>query len=257
MVIVITGGTSGLGKALKEKFENRGDTVVVLARSAVGENAIKCDVSVKSEVESAFAEIKNKYGKIDILVNNAGYGLAGVTELLPEEEVRKIFDVNFFGVLFCIQSALHIMNFNGKIINISSACAIFALPYRGLYCASKSAVSMLSDSLRLELKRTGIQVTAICPGNIMTNFSKNRVKFADTNEKYGDSLQKATEKIDKEAHKRMSLDLASAKIFKIIDKKKLKAQYIVGKKYKFLYFLSKILPKSWIAWGTTRFAKTK
>lgn len=257
MKIVITGGTSGLGKALKEKFENSGDTVIILARTADGNNSIKCDVGVKSDVENAFAEIKQKYGKIDMLINNAGYGLAGVTELLPVEESTKIFNVNFFGALYCIQSALPLMSENAKIINISSACALFALPYRSLYCASKAAVSMLSDSLRLELLGANIQVSAICPGNIMTNFSKNRVKIADTNEKYGDSLKKATDKINAEEHKRMSLATASAKIFKIINKKKLKAQYIVGRKYKFLYFLSKILPKSWIAWGTTKFAKTK
>lgn len=257
MNIVITGGTSGLGEALKNLFERDKNNVIILARSANGHNQIKCDISNKEEVKNAFKTIRQKITSIDVLINNAGYGLSGITELLPEEEIQKIFGVNFFGALYTIQSALPLMTKNSKIINISSACALFALPFRTMYCASKSAISMLSDCLRLELAPRHIQVTAICPGNIKTNFCKNRVKIDNTNENYADVLTRANAKLKDEENNRMSVESASKKIFKIINKKKLKSQYIIGKKYKLLFFASKIFPKSLILWGTKKFAEKK
>ena len=192
MNIVITGGTSGLGLALAEKYKKQGDNVFVLARSASGENAIACDVSVESDVIKAFEKLKSQIGQIDVLINNAGIAVAGVTELLPTSEIEKIMNVNFYGVLFATRCALPLMKEGGKIINISSPCGDFPLPFRTMYCVTKSAVSMLSYCLRMELDNAKIQVSAICPGNIFTNLSKNRVKFEETNEKYGDSIKKAT-----------------------------------------------------------------
>lgn len=250
MNIVITGGTSGLGKALLEKFEKRGDNVIVLARSVESGKGIKCDIGDSENVKNAFAEIGKTVGKIDILINNAGYGISGATEFVSTEEAKKIFDVNFFGTLFCVQNALPLMKSGAKIINISSACALFALPFRTLYCASKAAVSMLSHSMRLELCTAGIQVCSICPGEIKTNFTKNRVKNFITNERYGKRIENATNNIDKHENSRMSVEFASGKIFKIINKKKLKPQYIIGGKYKALYFASKIFPLSWILKAT-------
>lgn len=254
MNIVITGGTSGLGLALKNHFENKGHTVFVLARSANGENQIVCDVAKREDVERAFAEISKKCTNVDMLINNAGVALSGVTELLPATEIEKIVDVNLNGVIYCTQCALPLMTKGGKIINISSPCGDFPLPFRTMYCTTKSAVSMFSYCTRLELQNAGIQVSAICPGNIFTNLSKNRVKIEATNEKYGDTIAKATEKINKEAGNRMELDWVCNKIAKIIGKKKLKARYVIGKKYKFLYFVQRLVPQSLLLWGVGKFA---
>lgn len=255
MNIVITGGTSGLGEALVKKFEKDGHKVIVLARSAQGENQIPCDVSNEDNVKNAFTLIGNKFEKIDILINNAGIALAGVTELIPMNEIKKIMDVNFYGVLYSTRYALPLMTENSKIINISSPCGDFPLPFRTMYCVTKSAVSMLSYCLNMELYKAKIQVSAICPGNIFTNLSKNRVKIEETNQRYGDSIQKATEKINKEANNRMTLEYASNKIYKIINKTHLKPQYVIGGKYKFLYFLARITPKSLLMWGTKKFSQ--
>lgn len=253
MNVVITGGTSGMGKALAERFKNRGDTVIVLARTVEDENGIKCDLSNEDEIKSAFKTITEKFGKVDILINNAGYGISGATELIPSSEARKIFDVNFFGTLFCIQNVLPLMQKGGKIINISSACAIFPLPFRTLYCASKSAVSMLSHSIRMEVSTAGVQVCAICPGEVKTNFTKNRIKNFETNSRYGNRIKSATDNIDKNESKRMPLSYAVEKIFKIISKTKLKPQYIIGKKYKILYSLFKTFPLNLFVKATNKF----
>ncbi|MDD2445458.1 MAG: SDR family NAD(P)-dependent oxidoreductase [Clostridia bacterium] len=253
MNIVITGGTSGLGKELTLKFKNQGHNIIVLARSVDEKDGIKCDLSNENDIKKAFKEIGEKFDKIDLLLNNAGYGISGATELISALEARRIFDVNFFGTLFCIQNALPLMRKGGKIINISSVCAFFPLPFRTLYCASKSAVSMFTNCLNMELKNANVQVSAICPGDIKTSFTKNRVKNFETNERYGNRIKSATDNIDKNESKRMSVQYASCKVFKIINKKKLKPQYIIGKKYKFLYILYKIFPLNWFIKATNKF----
>ena len=251
-IIVITGGTSGIGRHIVNAF-SADNTVVNLARSCeTNGNDIKCDVSVSSDVAAAFELIKQRYGRVDILINNAGYGVSGAVELLSDEEVERIFEVNFHGVFRCIKHALPLMQNGGKIVNISSACAIFPLPFRSMYCASKAAVSMLSHSLREEVRPYGIDVTAICPGDIKTEFTKNRVKNFSTNARYGDRIKKADDHISSRENKRMSVDYACKKIEKIIAKKKYKPFYLVGKKYKFLYALYRILPLNVILRATGR-----
>lgn len=245
-IILITGASSGIGQKLKEYYISQGDTVLNISLDAVNDDYnYACDIANLEQLEIVFNSIKEKYKKIDILINCAGYGISGASELISDENAKKIFDVNFFGTYKLIKLCLPMMQENSRIINISSACALFPLPFRTLYCASKSAVTMFSECLRMELLPTKIQVTNICPGDIKTNFSKNRVKVFETNERYGDRIEKAAYKVDSREHKRMNIDYATKKIFKICEKKKLKARYIIGTKYKMFYLLQKAFPKSW------------
>ena len=242
-IVVITGATSGIGKKLKELFLNYNDIVFSISRSEeITKNSYPCDISDINQIKNAFEYIKSIYGHIDILINNAGYGISGATELITDENTRKIFDVNFFGALNCIRSALPLMNNKSKIFNIASACAIFPLPYRSLYCATKSALDILSQSMALELNPYGIYVVSICPGDIKTNFSPNRVKNFQTNERYLNRIENATNHIDKRENKRMSVDYAGKKIYKICTKKHPKQRYIIGFKYKMFYIAQKLIP---------------
>jgi short-subunit dehydrogenase len=141
-----------------------------------------------------------------------------------------------------LSSAIPLMNEGSKIIDISSCCALFAMPFRIHYCASKSAVSMLSYGLRMELSDSKIDVTTICPGDVKTNFIKSRIKNFNTNEKYKDRVKNAQDLVDKNNSKRMTTEYASDKIFNIINKKHMKAMYIIGRKYKIFNFFLKLLP---------------
>ena len=239
--ILITGSSSGIGQALRKYYEGRGDTVIGISLSGDDYNA---DVSDKGALSVIFNDIKEKFGHIDILINCAGFGLSGAIELINENQIQKEYDVNVLGTVFCIQLALPIMSEHGKIINISSACALFPLPFRAYYCSSKSAVSMLSDCLRMELSRTKIQSTAICPCDIKTNFTKNRQKDFQTNERYNDAIRLSAERIDSREDKRMSVEKAIKIMTKIINKKKLKPQYVMGTRNKVLYQVQKFFPKS-------------
>lgn len=145
-VVVITGGTSGIGKQTAELFEKNNDIVHILARNNPHnmQNVTICDVSDENAVKTAIEEIAKTQDRIDVVVNCAGYGISGASELLPSEEVNRLMQVNFQGAYLVSKYALKHMKRGSSIINISSACALFALPYRSVYCASKSALNMLS-----------------------------------------------------------------------------------------------------------------
>lgn len=253
-IVVITGASSGIGEELKMLYEKVGHIVINLSRSCKEDNNnFKVDVSKKEQVENAFVKIFYLYGKIDILINCAGYGVFGAIELTSEEKSRQIFDVNYFGTLWCCQEALKYMQKGARIINISSACALYSLPFRSMYCASKSAVNMLSYGLRMELKNYGIDVTCICPGDIKTNFSKNRDITLKTNDKYGQRIEKSVNQINQREHLRMDKEKAVKKIYKICNKKHTKSMYIVSVKYKILYFFTRFVSQNTVLKMTNKF----
>ncbi len=240
--IVITGSSSGIGQGLREYFVKNGDNVIGIS---LENDDFCCDVSNFSQMQEVFKQIALKFERIDILIPCAGFGLSGAVELIDNKQIQKEYDVNVMGTVNAIQCALPLMN-KGKIINISSACALFPLPFRAFYCSSKAAVSSLSDCLRMELSKTKIQVTAICPCDIKTNFTRNRQKSFKTNERYKDAVALSAEKIDSREDKRMSLDKAIKIMTKIIEKKRLKPQYVMGVRNKFLYHLQKFFPRNMV-----------
>src|SRR5574344_767469 len=216
-IVVITGGTSGIGKAMADIYKNNGDIVCVLSKTIPEpqENYFLCDVTSEQTVKQSIDAIGTKYGNIDIVINCAGYGISGALELIDTNDAKKEFDVNMFGAFLVNKYAIKYLKQGSTIIHIASACALFALPYRGLYCASKSAVNMYSDSLSMELKPFGINVISICPGDVKTNFTKNRVKIFATNERYGDRIENSAFNIDKNQEKRMSVEFVANRIVKI------------------------------------------
>lgn len=241
-VVIISGCTSGIGKELCRLYREAGDTVIGLARSACGEDDIAIDVTDYDGVVKAVDGMAEKYGRIDTVIANAGGGLSGATELLPLDEVQKQLSLNFTGALNLVRAALKYMERGSNAVFVSSACAIFALPYRAMYCASKAAVNMAAFGLYMELKKHGIRVTTVCPGDIKTNFTANRVKYSDGGERYGNDPACSAQKIDGREHKRMKLAPACKKIYKCCLKSK-KPLYIIGFKYKALNFLRHVLPQ--------------
>lgn len=239
--IVITGSSSGIGQSLRRYYENQGHSVLGISLDGDDYNV---DVSNKEALTKAFEDIAKKMDKIDILISCAGFGLSGAIELIDAAQIEKEYAVNVYGTIYAIQLAIPLMRVNAKIINISSACALFPLPFRAYYCSSKAAVSMLSDCLRMELSKTKIQSTAICPCDIKTNFTKNRKKDFQTNERYGDAIRLSAQRIDSREDKRMSVEKATKIMTKIIAKKKLKPQYVMSLRNKMLYQIQKFFPKS-------------
>lgn len=260
-VVVITGATSGLGEELAKQYVGLGHKVYALARSQGEGNAghfLPCDVTNQKEVQAAFEAIMAQEKRIDLVIANAGVGISGALELLNTDEAKKVFDVNVWGVFHTLQESLKHLTRGGKFVTISSACALFALPYRGMYCASKAAVNMLSYSAGMELMRAGIQTCAICPGEIKTTFTKNRIKNFATNERYGESVRLSAEHIDAKQETRMPVQGVARKIVSICNRKNLKPMVIIGAKYKALYYLQKFASTRLLLKATNAmFNKTK
>ena len=254
-VVVITGASSGIGLCLSNFYANNGFIVVNIARHnrQNQSNFYQCDVSDEQQVKDTFYQIKQKFGKINLLINNAGFGLSGAVELCDLSSAKQIFDVNFFGAFNCYKYALPLMESGSKIINISSVCAFFPLPFRAFYCASKSALNLLFYSARMECKDLKIQICNVCPGDTKTNFTKNRVKNFNTNSRYNDKILNATNKIDANENNRMSADFVAKKIYKLSLKRKLPPHKIIGFKYKFLYFIMRFMPLSVLLHFTEKF----
>ncbi len=245
-IIVVTGGTAGVGKAVAEMLQ-KNNTVIVLSRSAPnnGATSFACDVSDKQRVQEVFDTIGKLYGHIDILLNNAGYGISGATELIAEEAARKVIDVNFFGVLFCSQCALPYMGAGARIANVSSVAGISPSPFRALYNSSKAAVTMLSASMRLETKAFGVDVIALCLGDIATDFAAHRDRFVVTNERYGDAVAAVDRFVEHWGNeKKMPLEKAAAEICRVLAKKKTKYRHFIGNKYKFFNVINSFFPNT-------------
>ena len=253
--VVITGGTSGLGKALKELYRSDGYNVCDLSRSCDNEanDEYACDVTDEEQVKAAVEKIAAKYGRIDAVVNNAGAGILGATELIPTESIKRAFDVSYYGALNVSRACLKYMMRGGRIAFICSIAAFIPVPFRSVYSSAKAAELMLGTAMRMELKPAGITVTCICPGEIRTEFSKNRIAAVDTNARYGDRVRASLDRIAEKTPKRMPVEKAARKIYKKCVRGG-KAVYVIGGKYRLFRFAQKRLPDTFFLNMTEKFS---
>ena len=186
-VIVITGASKGIGLATAQALAKRGARVALLAREPArleaaaaqigGAFAIPTDVCDKAAVERAFEGVVKRWGRIDGVVNNVGFQYARRIEVTPEQELRKLVDLNFISAVFVCQAAIpRLRNAGGgRIINVSSASVRHdnEFAHLGVYSASKAALDHLTHELRQEVKADGIMVTLFSPGAVATNSIEN------------------------------------------------------------------------------------
>ncbi len=198
----ITGVSSGLGLELAKAALGRGETVAGTVRQAgqIAEfralaagraHAYQLDVTDTSRIGAVVdAASKDCGGRIDVLVNNAGYGLMGAIEEADNEEIRRLFETNYFGLLNMTRAVLPLMRARraGHIFNISSMAGFMGIAGVGHYCASKFAVEGMSESLAREVAGFGIKVTIVEPGGFRTDFSGRSIRVAaNTIPEYGES----------------------------------------------------------------------
>jgi NAD(P)-dependent dehydrogenase (short-subunit alcohol dehydrogenase family) len=200
-VWLITGCSSGLGRALSERLLERGERVVCTARSVSsiadlarrhgdGARVVELDVTDQASIDRAVAAATDWGGRIDVLVNNAGYGLVGGLEEIDEAEAQSVFDANVFGTFRMTKAVLPGMRArkDGRILNISSMGGLVASAGFCFYNATKFAVEGMSEALALEVAPFGIKVTIVEPGPFRTDFRSRSMRSAPPLDAYADTI---------------------------------------------------------------------
>ena len=252
-VAVVTGGTSGIGRATALALKNAGCTVYELSRRAQGVEGlhhISADVTKEESVRAAVEQIMAREGRIDILVNNAGFGISGAVEFTSTEEAKSLFDVNFFGMVRMNRQVLPVMRrqCHGRIVNLSSVAGAIPIPFQTYYSASKAAINSYTMALANEVKPFGIQVCCVQPGDIRTGFTAAREKNPEGDDVYGGRIARSVAGMERDEQNGMAPEKAGAFIAHVADKKSVRPINTIGLQYKFFCFLVKILPAKTLNW---------
>ena len=250
-VVLITGASSGIGLSTANFLLEKGFVVYGTSRSTVKAasfnfNLIALDVLKVDTIENAVSAILEKEGRLDVLINNAGMGITGPVEDTPTDEMRKVFDTNLFGAVDVMKAVLPQMRKqkSGTIINVTSIAGYMGLPYRGLYSATKGALELVTESVRMEVKNFGIDVVNVAPGDFATNIAAGRYHTPV----FEDSAYKKVYEANlalMDAHVSDGMDpIEMAKtVFRIIETKNPKVHYKVGGfMEKFSIVLKRVLP---------------
>lgn len=250
-VVLITGGSSGIGKSIGEFLHNKG--FVVYGTSRNPEQVlnsvfplIALDVRKTETIKEAVAKIIAVSGRLDVVINNAGVGITGPLEEIPAEEIKNNFETNLFGPIEMMKAVLPQMRAqkSGLIINITSIAAYMGLPYRSVYSASKGALELITEALRMEVKSFGIQITNVAPGDFATNIASGRfhaplIKGSVYENPYGNTLKMMNDHIDSGSN---PYQMAEA-VYQIIQNPSPKIHYKVGAfMQKFSIVLKRALP---------------
>lgn len=274
LVILVTGASSGIGRAIVDRLSREGYTVIGTSRRASGFPAdgdregvpmIPLDVTDPSSVETAVSYVHRQYGRIDVLVNNAGFGVAGSVEDTSPEEAFAQFDTNFFGVHRMIRAVLPIMRAQqkGLIVTVSSVAAILTVPYQGMYSASKHALEALMEALRIECRPFGVKGVLVEPGDTKTGFTGSRVYCRDTHadSPYCEAFKRAMETIERSElggtgpFRRFtchSPEKVARTVSRVIRRKHPPVRVAVGGAYKAAVFLKRLLPDRLVEWVVSK-----
>ena len=250
-VVLITGGSSGIGKSVGEYLTNKGFIVYGTSRNAdtIKNHPFKLvslDVNKIETILTAVNEVISKEGRIDILINNAGMGITGPIEETPTEEMRNVFNTNLFGAIDVMKAALPQMRKqqSGMILNVTSIAGYMGLPFRGLYSATKGALELVTEATSMEVKAFGIKVVNVAPGDFATNIAAGRYHTPVFDKSaYKEVYQSNLDLMDSHVSGGMNPIEMAKTVFKIINTENPKIHYKVGGfMEKFSIVLKRILP---------------
>lgn len=249
-VVLITGATSGLGRAMGEVFSRKGYITYGTSRhpekNSTAFPLLKLDLRDHTSIADAVQHVIEREGRIDVLINNAGVGIAGPLEELPEQDMIQVLQTNLLGLARTMQLVLPVMRRQGegKIINISSVASEVALPYRSMYSASKAAVNRMTESLRMEVAPFGIQATSILAGDMRTPINQNRLMSVPPDDSvYREVFHRAATAMNDEVDRGVDPYQIANRIEALIHKRRLKKLYTMGKPLQQLaVFLARAMP---------------
>ncbi|MDA7711485.1 SDR family oxidoreductase [Flavobacteriaceae bacterium] len=254
-VVVITGASSGLGRATAQHLSEQGHRVFGTCRNpsqhqaTAGFEMLPLEITDTTSIQSLVQCVREKAQRIDVLINNAGVGITGPQEEITMEAIHQHFKTNCYGPLELIQAVLPHMRQQktGLIINITSIAADMGLPFRGPYAAAKSALERMSEALRMEVKAFRIEICNLAPGDFVSNIAQGRhhaplLEDSPYYEPYKTSLEMMN------AHVEQGIDPKAivAKIEAIMEQKNPEVRYKVGAPLqKISGVLKVLLPSRW------------
>ena len=246
-VIIVTGGTSGIGLNTARILSEKGCRVYEFSRRENGMDAathIQADVTDEEQIRRAVETVLQREGHIDVVINNAGFGISGAIEYTDTKDAQRQFDVNFFGMVRVNRTVLPIMHRQGygRIINMSSVAAPIAIPFQAYYSASKAAVRTYSMALQSEVRPYGIEICVIMPGDIATGFTAARAKNPAGDEAYGGRISRSVAVMEHDETTGIPAEKAGEFVAKKALQKKVPILCTLGGKYKVFVFLTRLLP---------------
>ena len=249
-VVLITGGSSGVGQATARLLAERGCKVFGSSRNPSsatgipGVEMVALDVRADDSVRMCIESVAGRTGHIDVLINNAGYEQAGALEELSLEETRTQFETNFFGVVRMVKAVLPFMRRqkNGRIINVSSLTGLAPVPFLGVYSASKFALEGYTEALRHEVKPFNIHVSMTEPGFLKTPMMNHRQLAAHRMTEYEEWRERALKAI--RTHEEMSPgpELVATALLDILSADAPRLRYLIGRQAKSVARLRRFLP---------------
>jgi len=254
-VVLVTGATSGLGKAIAEKLAAEGCKVYGAARripdpaQAGGGIAYLCmDVRDEASVQAGIASIIAASGHIDVLVACAGMGIGGAVEDSSMAEIERQMDVNFLGTVRTVKACLPAMRVQraGKIIIIGSIAGLIGMPFQAFYSSSKFALEGFVESLRHEVRRFGVDVCVVEPGDFRTGFTGARAKVDLADTAYAETFRRVIGIQEHDEQNGCYPSRAADAVSALLRRKRLPARKTVGSGFqRFATFLKRILPYAW------------
>lgn len=272
-VVVVTGASSGIGRACAIHLTRRGyrvfgttrrdpDQVVEDLRQPLTMSdqldVVTMDVNDNESVVRAMETIVEKAGRLDAVVNCAGFGIAGAIEETSDEEARAIFETNLLGILRVCRAAIPTMRTQGSgmIVNISSIGGRIGLPFQGFYSATKFALEGLTEALRMEIHGFGIRAVLIEPGDFCTGFTDSRhlVETSSTSGAYRTAQEHVLSIVEKDERGGAAPDAIARLVARILSKRSPRVRYTVGPvAQKLAAALKRMLPSKWFEWALSKY----
>jgi NAD(P)-dependent dehydrogenase (short-subunit alcohol dehydrogenase family) len=257
-VVLVTGASRGIGKAIAQKFVQAGYQVFGTTRQAspVGteDRLLRLDVQDEESVEKCVNAVLAKTGRIDFLINNAGISIYGAIEEVSLAQIKALFETNFFGVVRMTQAVLPSMRrqASGRVINIGSVAGFLPMPYQAAYAASKHALAGWTETLDLEVRRFGIRAILIQPGFIRTDIDRNSTTGALLNDIYGGERSRVIEKLRVNVESGDDPVTVADAVLQAATKREPTIKVLVGRGARQVRFLRTLLPRTVFELGLRR-----
>ena len=252
-IAIVTGGSSGIGRAAADALARAGCTVYEFSRRGEDREGVRhvtADVTDETSVTRAVEQVLAAEGRIDILVNNAGFGISGAAEFTPVEEAQRQLDVNFWGMVRMTRAVLPHMRAqgSGRIVNTSSVAAVTPIPFQTYYSVSKAAINSFTMSVANEVRPYGVTISAVMPGDTRTGFTDARARSVEGDEAYGGRISRSVARMEKDERDGASPAGVGALIGRAALSRTHRVFYTAGFLYKLVIVLMRVLPATTANW---------